>query len=68
MLINKSASTQQECNDLCYFVRRENGVFEEMLGNFGDSYLAVVYLMKIGVVDAEGTLYESKRAKRRDGD
>ena len=68
MLIKKAASTQQGFNDLCYVVRRKNGVFEEMMGNFGDSYLAAVYLMKIAVVDAEGTPYETKRAKHREGE
>ena len=64
----KEASTQNACNDLCYFVRRKNNLFKEVMGNFGDSYLAVVYLMKIDVVDAEGAAYKPRRAKNRDGE
>jgi len=37
-----------------------------MMGRFGDSCLAAVYILKTNVVDTSSSTYEPKRAKNRD--
>ena len=68
MLIKKEESTREAFHDLCTFVRNRNPNFDDMMNQFGDSYLAAVYLMKFAVVDGGATEFDPKRVRNRDPD
>ena len=67
MLIRKDEAAAEDFKAICKFMSKHNVIFAHLMDTTGDSYLAALYLMKIGDASNQGnTDFIHKKAKNKD--